>query len=249
MIKTDLHVHTMFSDGIHSPEEYVLAAMEKGMEKIGFSDHSYTPFDESYCIKKDKTDEYIRTVNGLKEKYKGKIEILCGIEWDAFGEGDISAFDYTIGSVHYLLKDGIYYPVDESKEDFDRLCSAFGGAMNAVREYYRNVKRLVEKVKPTIVGHFDLIAKFNEKNEFFDENSDEYFDAFKECADTIIKYKVPVEINTGAVSRGYRTAPYPSGRALEYLKTRGASFVFSSDSHRKETLLFGFEEWKEKYGL
>ena len=42
MILTDLHVHTNYCDGKNTPEEMVLAAIEKGMECIGFSVHSYT---------------------------------------------------------------------------------------------------------------------------------------------------------------------------------------------------------------
>ena len=69
----DLHVHSTFSDGKSTVEEIVLSAIEKGMSTIGISDHSYTPFDESYCINKEKISEYISTVNELKEKYKNYI--------------------------------------------------------------------------------------------------------------------------------------------------------------------------------
>ena len=47
MIKADLHVHTTFSDGLNTPEEIVLAAIGMGLEKLGFSDHSHTSFDET----------------------------------------------------------------------------------------------------------------------------------------------------------------------------------------------------------
>ena len=43
----NLHNHSTFSDGRHTPEEIVLAAIEKNMLGIGFSDHSYTDFDPS----------------------------------------------------------------------------------------------------------------------------------------------------------------------------------------------------------
>ena len=36
----DLHVHTTFSDGKNTPEEIVLEAIRRGMDTIGFSDHS-----------------------------------------------------------------------------------------------------------------------------------------------------------------------------------------------------------------
>lgn len=46
----DLHTHTTFSDGRNSPEEMVLSAIGMVMSTLGISDHSYTSFDESYCI-------------------------------------------------------------------------------------------------------------------------------------------------------------------------------------------------------
>ena len=79
----DLHTHSYYSDGKASPEEMVLAAIEKGLAEIGISDHSYTFFDESYCVKKDKIAAYKKEIAALKEKYKGKISVLCGVEQDA----------------------------------------------------------------------------------------------------------------------------------------------------------------------
>ena len=40
MIRSNYHTHTVFSDGANTPEEMVLAAIDLGLESIGFSDHS-----------------------------------------------------------------------------------------------------------------------------------------------------------------------------------------------------------------
>ena len=72
MILRDLHVHTTYCDGQNSPEEMVISAIDKGLECIGFSGHSYTFFDTRYCIKKEKIADYISEINALKEKYKDK---------------------------------------------------------------------------------------------------------------------------------------------------------------------------------
>ena len=52
MILEDFHVHTSYCDGKNTPEELVRAAIGLNMKKIGLVHHSYTAFDESYCIKK-----------------------------------------------------------------------------------------------------------------------------------------------------------------------------------------------------
>ena len=64
----DYHVHTTFSDGENTPEEMVLAAIKKGLKEIGISDHSYTCFDESYCMQREKIVEYKREIAELKIK-------------------------------------------------------------------------------------------------------------------------------------------------------------------------------------
>ena len=88
MIRTDLHIHTTFSDGNDDPREMVLAAIDRGLDTIGFSDHAYTDFDVSYCLPKERIEEYVSTVSSLREEVRGRIRILCGVEQDldaAFG--------------------------------------------------------------------------------------------------------------------------------------------------------------------
>ena len=50
------------------------------------------------------------------------------------------------------------------------------------------------------------------------------------------------EINSGAISRGYRTFPYPSMNILKYIAEHKGKVILSSDSHQKETIMYKFEE-------
>ncbi len=69
----DLHNHTIFSyDGTNTPEEIIENAMANGIEAVGISDHQFTI--------KENLKEYIETINACKEKYAGRIEVLCGLE-------------------------------------------------------------------------------------------------------------------------------------------------------------------------
>lgn len=238
----DLHVHTTFSDGRNTPEEMALAAMAKGMTAIGFSDHSYTHFDTAYCIQKEQIPAYRAEIAALKEKYAGQIEILCGIEQDFYSEAPTDGYDYVIGSVHYIRCGEAYLPVDESKERLlDAARRHFGGDLYALIEaYYATVAQVAEIIHPDIIGHFDLITKFNENGALFNESHPRYISAWRAAADRLLEADIPFEINTGAISRGYRTAPYPAAPIREYLAAHGARFLWSSDSHRADTLCFGF---------
>ena len=42
MVYADLHVHTAYSDGIHSIEETIKLAKEKGIKVIAITDHDTT---------------------------------------------------------------------------------------------------------------------------------------------------------------------------------------------------------------
>ena len=116
MTPSNFHTHTHFCDGKNTPEELVLEAIRLGCPKLGFSGHSYTFFDESYCMSQTGTQEYIRQVRALKEKYADRIQILLGVEQDYFSDTSTEGYDYVLGSVHYVLKNGCYLAVDESKD-------------------------------------------------------------------------------------------------------------------------------------
>ena len=76
MIRTDLHMHTIYGDGRNTPEEMVLSALSMGMERIGFSAHSSVPFNPREGMTGDCVRKYIDEITGLKEKYRGRIETV-----------------------------------------------------------------------------------------------------------------------------------------------------------------------------
>ena len=138
----DLHTHTTFSDGRNSPEEMVLSAIGMGMSTLGISDHSYTSFDESYCIPRHRLEEYKACIRMLKEKYRDRIELRLGLEKDYYSDTVDDGCDYLIGSVHYMKIGEEYVPVDRSaKTLIDAAARHFGGDIYSLAEiYYSTVK-------------------------------------------------------------------------------------------------------------
>lgn len=250
MLLKDLHVHTNYCDGKDSPRDIVLAAIGMRMKTLGFSGHGYTDFDESYCMSKEGTKEYKKEIRDLKKEFAGQIEILCGVEKDLFSTEDTSDYDYVIGSLHYILVGGEYITVDWKPEIVkDAALKYFGGDLLSFAEcYYDTVSDVAEKTQCDIVGHLDLITKFNETENLFDTKSPRYIAAWKKAVDKIIRNCTLFEINTGAISRGYRTSPYPDSDIMKYIKEKGGRFILSSDSHSKDTLCYDFEKYKD-YGL
>ena len=242
-IKSNFHTHTSLSDGKNTAEEMVKSAIEKGFTHLGFSDHSYTPFDLDVCLAKENTKVYIEKINELKEKYKNEISIYLGLEMDYYSEEDLSYYDYVIGSVHYLEKNGVYYPVDLSKESFrNAISKVWNGDVYAFAEDYYNLEKdLVNRFDFDIVGHIDLISKFNEIDASIDENNERYKEASFSAVDELLKYDKIFEVNTGAISRGYRTTPYPSKALLRRIKDGNGRVIITADAHSDDALDTGFD--------
>lgn len=254
----DFHVHTSYCDGKCSPKQMIEAALAKGMKTLGFSGHSFVSFDTECGMTPEETELYRDEIRTLAAKYSGRLEILCGLEQDRFSclqeRGWCSSddeWDYVIGSCHYIECNGTYFSVDDTEQIFRNAIEYFDGDVYSVAEYYfRAVTEICEVMEPDIIGHFDLVTKFNTGGEnggsgkFFDESHPRYVSAWQCAADQLLKRGIPFEINTGAVSGGYRQDAYPANPIRDYLAERGAKFILSSDSHRAETLCFEFEKYR-----
>ena len=53
------------------------------------------------------------------------------------------------------------------------------------------------------------------------------------------------EVNTGAISRGWRTAPYPDAFLLKELARKNARVCITGDSHAADALLTGYRQAAE----
>ena len=240
----DLHTHTNFCDGKNTPEEMIVAAIQKGMDCIGFSAHSYTIFDQSYCMSQQNTERYKQEIGRLKKIYGDKIEILLGIEQDYYSDAPTKDYDYIIGSVHYVKVNDTYIPMDDPPFE-ENIKKYFGGDYYALAEaYYETVADVAGKTACHIIGHLDLITKFNEGGKLFDENHPRYVAAWKKAVDALLPKNIPFEINMGALARGYRSAPYPAAPIIQYIKEKGGKLILSGDAHSADTLCYRFEDFE-----
>lgn len=238
---TTYHAHTCFCDGKSTPEEMVQEAIRLGCQELGFSGHSYTPFDDSCCMSKESTLDYIDAVRGLQEKYRDQIKIYLGIEQDYHSPESTEGYDYIIGSVHYVEKGGAYLSVDESKQTQIAIVNQYyGGDFYAFAEdYYKAVADVYRKTRCHIIGHFDLIAKFNRLGDLFDPQHPRYRVAAQKALNALLDTPAILEVNTGAMARGYTAEPYPARDILRQWLSADKEIIFSSDCHSAEHLLFG----------
>lgn len=247
-IKQNLHIHTTHCDGKDTPEEIVLEAMAQGFDSIGFSEHTYNKYSSyHHQMMPEAMEAYRADVLAVKAKYEGKIDVFCGLEDEYFSEVPTDGYDYLIGSVHYLDVGTTVKGFDGGVEStLEYINTYFGGSgMAFAKKYFETLLELPKKRSYDILGHFDLVCKNNEKGRFLDETSKEYLD-MGFAAIHELQGKIPLfEVNTGAISRGYRTTPYPRPEFLKEFYRCGFGVVITSDCHDKTYLDCTYERAAE----
>ena len=252
----DFHAHTNYCDGANTVGEMIRSAADKGLKAFGLSGHGYTPYDESYCMLPEDEAAYAREIRALAAEYAECVEILCGVEQDCLAGKPTRNWDYVIGSVHYIdcsPEGGGIVVIDESREIWlDIVDRYFGGDIYAmIEKFYETAASVVDMTGADIIGHLDLITKYNKGGEggrqgaLFDEGHPRYVVAWQKAVDQLLKTGVPFEINTGGMSRGHRTDAYPAQPIRDYIAAKGGRFILSSDSHNTETLCSRFEEYRD----
>lgn len=208
----------------------------------------------------ESTEEYKKEIRALQAEFAGELDIFLGIEADFYSDIDLSDFDYSIGSFHFVEVDGQLVNFDRTAEVVLNVINTYfnGNGMDFAKAYYKRLATLADNGKYDIIGHVDIITKNIEKADLFDVNSKEYITAALEGIDAL-RGKIPFfEVNTGAISRGYRTTPYPAKNLLKEIKNMGFGAIISSDCHNVDYLDCHFKEaaellsecgFKEKYIL
>lgn len=254
MIKQNLHTHTTYCDGKNSVEEMVVSAIQHHFTVLGFSGHGYNYPVDHYSMDDESTVRYMEEVQFMKEKYKDKIELYLGVEQDSLGKRfkKGNPYDYILGSVHFLPFGKENLHVDHSKEMSIRNVKRCGGFLNYARLYYEEVKKLANFEEVDIIGHVDLLMKFNENEDFWKFDEEEYLKIAYDCLDCLIEKGKIIEVNTGAIARGMRKTPYPHKILLSYIYEKGGRICLNSDCHNKDDLDCEFEsslELIEKCGF
>ncbi|MBO1911483.1 PHP domain-containing protein, partial [Microvirga sp. 3-52] len=104
-IRSDLHMHSTWSDGAHSIREMVDACREIGYSHIVITDHTQF-LRVANGLTPQRVREQIEEIRSLNKEYDD-IEIFCGTEMDIlpdasldFDDELLSELDFVIASIH-----------------------------------------------------------------------------------------------------------------------------------------------------
>ncbi|MFA5031834.1 MAG: histidinol-phosphatase HisJ family protein [bacterium] len=228
----DYHIHTIFSDGSGTHEEYLKAAIKNGVTEIGFSDHIC--FKEvEWTMKTSDMPIVIEKIQNMNEE--SGIPIKLGIEMDFLPgrENEIKEFiekypfDYVIGSVHHI--DDWCFDSPKQVKGYDKW---------DIYELYVLYFDLVRKAARTglfdIIAHPDVIKKFGHRPT---KNIDSILE---ETAKALKEGNVCIDINTSGLIKPCKEI-YPGKRLLEMCHNKGVPITFGSDSHLPERVGADFD--------
>ena len=243
-ILSNVHTHTRFSDGRDTAGEMVRSAISRGFHTLGFSEHGHADYDDC-SMPATREPEYRAEVRRLREAYRGQIHILLGYEHDWLSPVVApEEYDYRIESVHYVPANGELWSVDWTRPKFEAaMREHYGGDPYALcRAYFDTVCQSIQGTGADILGHIELVMKFNEARDLFDDADPRYLGPALACAELAARSGRLIEVNTGAMARGYRTQPYPGAAMLRRIRECGGRIIVASDCHNSDYLDFGFAQ-------
>lgn len=243
MFKHNFHTHTTYSDGKAEPEEYIKAAIEKGLRSLGFSEHAPLPFENNFSVKDaSQLKKYVEEIRGLGKKYKEQLNIYAALEADYIPGVSLDfkllkdnfRLDYIIGSVHLVkhTDDRMWFIDGPDREVWKTGHESLfnNDIRSAVRAYYHQVMEMITSQKPEVIGHIDKILMHN-RNEFFTEDEKWYRNLVSQCLEVTKQHKSIVEINTRGLYKNRYHSFFPGPGIMKEMAKLQIPVTISSDAH------------------
>lgn len=230
--KWNIHTHTArCGHAVGEDEEYVLSAIDLGIEYLGFSDHVFIPGRSDPRIRGDysELEGYIASIRALEQKYAGRVSIKLGFEAEWMDEyadyySDLlhsKKIDYLIQGQHCRIINDRFFGYGYIKDD-----------NQALELYCQDVIKGMRSGLFTYLCHPDLFVSFLGK---WNEKCEEITHRICKAA---FETKTPLEFNLGASRSGRNNLPwatihyvYPFPKFWIIAKTYGIPVVLGIDAH------------------
>lgn len=234
--KRDLHVHTKYcrhAEG--SMEDYVRAAVDRGLGEIGFLEHieANTNSSRRIWLTDEELDLYWETGLALREQYAGRIHVSLGLEVGVHPEAleglkkSIARHPWDrLGLSCHFVPNGEGLVNISSQYCIPELETANHRRLTIL--YYQTLLTYIPTLKPYMICHLDLPRKYLKDLHYDPEIKSLVRHVLWEMGQEQVK----LEINTGGY--GMVGAPYPASWILTEALAMGLEPVLCSDSHKPE---------------
>lgn len=180
-------------------------------------------------------DDYMREARRLQKKYADQIEVLVGFECEAINHDYFTQVevmlqthkpDYFVGSLHHSGDT----PIDFDKETYQMAVRENRDENSLVLHYFVQLHGLIARLKPPVIGHFDLVRLFNPNHQLKDSSA---WPHVVRAIQAGVRNDCLFEINSSALRKGWST-PYPQRDIAEKVVELRGKFCLSDDSHSVE---------------
>jgi histidinol-phosphatase (PHP family) len=243
MAVTDYHVHTArCGHAGGATRDYVLHALARGLTEVAITDHVPLYFlpgedpDPGLAMTRAELPGYVEEVLALREEFRGRIDVLLGIEAD-YAEGHEETlrallapweWDVVLGSVHHVAGGWIDAPGAGARHEREGSAILWG-------EYYRLLAKAASSGLFDVMTHFDLPKKFGNHRPGECEAAEDAAVAAARAAG------VAVEVSSAGLRKAVGEE-YPGPTLLAKLVRAGVPLVFSSDSHAPAEVAWGRDQ-------
>ena len=187
---------------------------------------------------------YAQHALSLRERYADRIEVLVGFETerlppDRWAEQmrairASAPFEYVVGSVHDV--GGRY--VDYKPELTAQIAADLGGREALHIAYFEAVADLVQTLRPEVVGHIDLVRKFDGPDATFSPRALRHAERALEA---VLACSAVLDVNCGAHRRNLSPV-YPLPPILKRAREMGIGVTLGDDSHGANTVGVGLAD-------
>ncbi len=246
MTLSNLHTHTLYSDGAAKPEQYIAVALKKNFDALGFSEHAVLSEEFSWAMKKEDETKYIRHINKLKQKFNN-IRLFVSLEMDYIPGRTVSfskkkaelGLDYVIGSIHLVKnpQNNKIWFIDGPQKKFDAsLKEVFNNDIKtAVETYFVQSCQMIEEEKPDFIAHCDKV-RMNNAGRYFKSDEKWYQALNHELLRTIKKHNTILEINTRGLYKKRFHDYFPSEQVIRKAVEMDIPLKINSDAHAPDEL-------------
>ena len=242
----DTHMHCCFSgDSSSSPESMAEASIKKGLTGICFTDHLDYDYPKEPGLFLLDLSLYEKKIHSLQKEYKGRLDILYGIELglqphlaqkhkDLLSQHD---FDFVIGSSHVVHGMDPYY------------ASFYEGRTQeaAYLEYFESILENIHAFHDfDVYGHIDYVVRYGpNQNAFY--SYEKYKDVIDEIIRQLILLGKGIELNTAGFKYGLGH-PNPCEDILKrYRELGGEILTIGADGHKPEHAAYDFKRLPELF--
>ncbi|MFA5524097.1 MAG: histidinol-phosphatase HisJ family protein, partial [Tissierellales bacterium] len=198
----DYHVHSSFSgDCKYSMEEMVEGALEKNIKTLCFTDHNDYDYGNEEMDFVFSVNDYFEELERIKCNYKGRIEILSGIELgmqphlvnNIHEKVHLEDFDFIIMSIHTVM----------GKEMHEGQLFQDRDLLDVYYLYYKEMYEVIDIFNNfDVVGHINLIDRYVKYMNDKTVKLEEYKELIEKVLKKIIDKDKGIEINTSGIRYG-----------------------------------------------